>query len=176
MNVHKSPAPAGRVDSIHLHPKERGAPLRSAEGIELVAGKGIVGDERCFGRLSRTPEKPSRRQVTLIEREQIAEHAVALGLEKIAPGAVRSNIETRGINLISLLGRQIQIGTAVLFLYEPREPCPRMDAICPGLRARMMNNRQGVLAEIVRSGSIRCGDAITVLEIGATGQIGRAHV
>jgi MOSC domain-containing protein YiiM len=99
----------------------------------------------------------------LIEREQIAEHAVALRLGSIPPGAVRSNIETEGVNLVSLLGRQIQIGSAVLSLYAPREPCAQMDAICQGLRALMLNNRQGVLAEVVRSGSIRRGDAIVVL-------------
>jgi MOSC domain-containing protein YiiM len=155
--------PAGVVASLHLHPMEPGTPLPSTETIELVVGKGIVGDTRYFGRLSRTTGEPSRRQVSLIEREQIAEHAVAVGLEAIPPGAVRSNIETRGINLVAIVGRQIQIGSAVLQLYAPRDPCPKMDAICQGLRALMMDSRQGVLAEVVRSGSIRCGDAITVL-------------
>jgi MOSC domain-containing protein YiiM len=35
-----------------------------------------------------------------------------------------------------------------------------MDAICQGLRARMMDQRQGVLAEVVRSGRVSVGDAI----------------
>ena len=163
MKTHSSPALPGHVASLHLHPVESGAPLQGVEAVEIAAGKGVVGDTRYFGRLSRSTGELSRRQVTLIEREQIAEHAVALGLEAIAPGAVRSNIETEGVNLVSLLGRQIQIGGAVLFLYEPREPCAQMDAICQGLRALMLNNRQGVLAEVVRSGSIRRGDAIVVL-------------
>jgi MOSC domain-containing protein YiiM len=163
MNTHSAPALLGQVASLHLHPAEDGAPLQSVESIELVAAKGIVGDARYFGRLSRSTGQPTRRQVTLIEREQIAEHAAALGLPAIPPGAVRSNIETEGINLVSLLGRQIQIGDALLFLYAPRDPCSKMDAICQGLRARMMDNRQGVLAEVVRSGTIRCGAAIRVL-------------
>jgi MOSC domain-containing protein YiiM len=37
-----------------------------------------------------------------------------------------------------------------------------MDAICRGLRALMENNRQGVMAEVVQSGTVRPGDAITV--------------
>ena len=163
MKTHSSPALPGHVASLHLHPVESGTPLQGVEAVELAVGKGVVGDTRYFGRLSRSTGEPSRRQVTLIEREQIAEHAVALGLETIPPGAVRSNIETEGVNLVPLLGRQIQIGSAVLFLYEPREPCAQMDAICQGLRALMMNNRQGVLAEVVRSGSIQRGDAIVVL-------------
>ena len=160
MNTAPSPAPLGRVASLHLHPRESGAPLQAVEIVELVEGKGITGDARYFGRLSRDTGQPSRRQVTLIEREQIAEHATAFGLPAITPGAVRSNIETAGINLIALLGREIEIGEAVLRLYAPRDPCAKMDAICQGLRARMMDQRQGVLAEVVRSGQIRVGDAI----------------
>ena len=123
-----------------------------------------MGDNRYFGRLSRDTGQPSRRQVSLIEREQIAEHAAALALPGISPGAVRSNIETRGVNLIGLIGRQVQIGDAVLFLHSPRDPCAKMDAICQGLRARMMNQRQGVLAEVVRSGKVRVGDGIVIRE------------
>jgi len=160
MNAPSSPALPGHVASLHLHPAEPGAPLQPIETIELVAGRGIQGDTRYFGRLSRDTGEPSRRQVTLIEREQIAEHAVSLGLPSISPGAVRSNIETTGINLISLLGREVEIGGAVLRLYAPRDPCAKMDAICQGLRALMLNSRQGVLAEVVRSGTIRVGDPI----------------
>jgi MOSC domain-containing protein YiiM len=35
-----------------------------------------------------------------------------------------------------------------------------MDAICQGLRERMMDKRQGVLAEVIRAGKIRVGDPI----------------
>ena len=160
MNTAPSPAPLGHVASLHLHPAESGQPLQSVETIEVVESRGVAGDARYFGKLSRDTGQPSRRQVTLIEREQIAEHATGLGLPAIAPGAVRSNIETAGINLIALLGREIEIGTAVLRLYAPRDPCAKMDAICQGLRARMMDQRQGVLAEVVRSGSVRVGDSI----------------
>jgi MOSC domain len=160
MNSNTSPALPGHVASLHLHPAEPGEPLQPLETIELVSGQGIQGDTRYFGRLSRDTSEPSRRQVTLIEREQIAEHAVSLGLPSISPGAVRSNIETTGINLISLLGREVEIGGAVLRLYAPRDPCAKMDAICQGLRTLMLNSRQGVLAEVVRSGTIRVGDPI----------------
>ena len=162
MNATPSPALSGRVASLHLHPAEPGAPLQAVDAVELVAAQGIQGDTRYFGRLSRDTGQATRRQVTLIEREQIAEHAVALGLPSIAPGAVRSNIETSGINLIALLGRQIEIGEAVLRLYAPRDPCAKMDAISQSLRERMMNQRQGVLAEVVRPGTVRVGDRIVM--------------
>lgn len=160
MNATDSPAPPGRVASLHRHPAESGAPLQTTAFLELIAGRGIEGDIRYFGRLSHHTGQPTRRQVSLIEREQIAEHAAALGLPSLAAGAVRSNIETTGINLISLLGSEVEIGSALLRFYAPREPCAKMDALCQGLRALMMNNRQGVLAEVIRSGTIRVGDPI----------------
>jgi MOSC domain-containing protein YiiM len=143
----------GRVASLHLHPPEPGTPFRPVPEIEVVAGRGIAGNPRYFGR-------PTRRQVTLIGREQIAEHAATLGLETIAPGAVRSNIETLGVDLMAWLDRDVQVGDAVLRFYAPRTPCHKMDAVCPGLRAQMEDGRQGVLAQVRVSGRIREGDII----------------
>jgi MOSC domain-containing protein YiiM len=162
MTIRESAPPPGRVSSLHLHPQDPELPMQSVQAIEAVESKGILGEPRYFGKLSRSTGHPSKRQVTLIEREQIAEHAAALGLESIPPGAVRSNIETSGIDLVSLMGKEIQIGEAILLLYAPRDPCSRMDAICQGLRELMMNNRQGVLAQVIRSGKIQVGDSIQV--------------
>jgi MOSC domain-containing protein YiiM len=148
------------VVSLHLHPAEPATPLQSVDEINVVSGKGILGEPRYFGKISRSTSNPSRRQVSLMEREQIAEHAAALGLEWIPPGAVRANIETEGIDLIQYLGKRIRIGDAILFLYEGRLPCGQMDAICMGLRTLMENNRQGVLAEVIQSGVIRRQDLI----------------
>ena len=150
----------GRVASLHLHPLDSKNALQTVQELELVAGGGIRGDARYFGRVSRSTGELTRRQVTLIEREQIAEHAATMRLKNIPPGAVRSNIETIGIELLSLLGRHVVIGGAILHFYEPRTPCAKMDALCQGLREAMKNNRQGVLAEIVQSGVIRVGDSI----------------
>jgi MOSC domain-containing protein YiiM len=155
-------AVSGRVASLHLHPAEAGGPLLTVDEIEVVERKGIRGETRYFGRISRRTGKPTRRQVSLIEREQIAGHAATLGLQSIPPGAVRANIETLGINLVALVGKQIQIGDAVLFLYEPRIPCGQMDLICAGLHDLMKDNQQGVMAEVLRSGKVRTGDPIAL--------------
>src|SRR6266478_3684830 len=112
----------GRVASLYLHPLKAGDPLEPVEAIDVIEAKGILNEPRYFGRLSRKTGQLSQRQVTLIERDQISQHAKALGLASIPPGAVRSNIETQGINLIALLGSEIEIGEAVLLLYAPRRP------------------------------------------------------
>jgi MOSC domain-containing protein YiiM len=155
----------GRVASLHLHPVNPGEPLQHVEAIDVVANKGILGEPRYFGRVNSDTGKPTRRQVTLIEREQIAEHAAALGLETIPPGAVRANIETLGINLIELAGQPIEIGDAILLLGEPRTPCGKMDAICAGLRALMEQGRQGVLAEVIKSGRITVNAPIRLAKL-----------
>ena len=88
-----------------------GEPLHSVNEVFAQAGQGIVGDWRIFGRKNQKGE-PSHRQVSLIAREEIARHAAALGLPEIPPGAVRSNIETLGVDLLSFLGREVEIGGA----------------------------------------------------------------
>jgi MOSC domain-containing protein YiiM len=153
----------GTVASLHVHPPKPGGPLLMVDSLTLVLEKGIEEDTRYFGRISKSTGRPGRRQVTLIERELVAEHAVALRLPRLPPGVVRSNIETTGIRLNALLGREVEVGTALLFFYELRIPCRQMDDICRGLRALMEEGRQGVLAEVRRSGVVRVGDAIRVL-------------
>ena len=142
----------GRIVSLHIHLGKGGELMVSADSLQLEARKGIVEDKRYFGK--------SKRQVTLIEREQLHAHADALGINGIGPGQARANIETSGINLHALLGREVQIGEAVLLLYEDRTPCYKMDAVCQGMRKLMENGKQGVLAQVMKSGVIKIGDTI----------------
>ena len=160
MNVPDETGTLGRVRSLHAHPEQPGAPMRPVPQFHAVAGRGLEEDGRYFGRTSRSTGEPSRRQVTLIAREEILTHAQALGLADIPPGAVRSNIETEGVDWVPLVGQQVQVGEAVLLLYEARTPCAKMEAVCAGLRRRMEGDRQGVLAQVVQSGRIAAGDPI----------------
>jgi MOSC domain-containing protein YiiM len=152
----------GVVGSLHVHSTRSTEPMVDVTGLTLVAEKGIQEDKRYFDRLN-SAGRPRRRQVTLMEREQISEHADALNLPEISPGAVRANIETRGISLIECIGKELQIGEAVICVYEARTPCSQMDVIAKGLRELMENSRQGVLAEVIQSGTVRIGDKIRVL-------------
>lgn len=150
---------SGTVASLHLHPAIAGEPLEAIDTVRVVAKKGIEGNGG--GRLF---DRGSKRQVTLIEREQLVEHADALGHPGFAPGEARSNIETEGIDLIALEGRQVQVGGVTLLLYAPRTPCWKMDELAPGLRDRMENGRQGMLAQVLTSGTIRTGDSIEPID------------
>ena len=162
MSVSRPEVICGSVASLHIHAASAGQPLTSVPSIEAVEEMGIRDDPRYFGRRTADGE-PSSRQVTLMEREQMAEHAVALGVQCLPPGTVRANIETFGIRLVPLVDKTIQVGDAILYLTKPRDPCEKMDRACQGLRALMNNHRQGVLARVVRSGTIRVGDLVTLL-------------
>ena len=150
-------AAPGRVASLHLHPVASGGPFSEVSSVELVPGQGIRGNPRYFNR-------GSRRQVTLIEREIIAEHAAVLDADLFAPGAVRSNVETEGVSLMQWLDCEVQVGEALLLFYAPRTPCHKMDQLLPGLRARMENGRQGVLAQVLQGGRVQTGDSIKLVK------------
>ncbi len=154
----------GRVASLHLHPNQTGDFFKAVEYFNLEIHKGIVENPRYFARRSRNGDL-SKRQVSLIAREQITQHAEHLGLGQLEPGIVRSNIETAEIDLITLIGEHIQIGeSAVLFLYEARTPCFKMDKIATGLKDLMANGRQGVMAQVIQSGRVKIGDEIRLVK------------
>ena len=150
----------GVVASMHVHPPVAGTPLLRLEMLELVEGKGIRQDTRYFNRKSRSTGEPSKRQVTIIARELIHQHSMELGIPSLEAGVVRANIETTGISLEKWIGCEVEMGQARLLIHDYRTPCPKMDAIHPGLQENMKNGRQGVLAQVVKSGVVRVGDPI----------------
>ena len=114
----------GLTASLHLHPAIAGDPLSPVKEFTVIAGKGIEGNGE--GRMF---DRNTRRQVSLIEREQLRKHAETLNHSGFAPGEVRSNIETEGLNLAELIGHNVRLGQAKLRIYEPRTPCHKMDLL-----------------------------------------------
>jgi MOSC domain-containing protein YiiM len=133
-------------------------PMEELSEADMIFDKGLAG---CIhGR------KQSQRQVLLMEFETIQE----LGL---APGMVKENITTMGIDLGSLRdGQRLEIGNAVLEVTEPCHPCDRMDEIWQGLREEL-RGRRGILCKVITAGRIKKGDSIQALaaaEISADSQ------
>lgn len=116
----------------------------------FVADLGLEGCRHARAR--------SRRQVLLIEQETLGQ----LGL---APGAVKENVTTRGIDLSSLTrDSRLRLGDEVeLWITGPCTPCGRMDEIQDGLQEEI-RGRRGVLAWVKRGGVVRVGDPIVVVE------------
>jgi len=114
----------------------------------LVEGKGVAGS---VGR-------SSRRQVTLIERENWDQ--CMRDLESSAdPKGRRANIMVSGIRLAKTRGRVLLVGSTRLAIGGELTPCERMDEVVPGLRAAMKSEwRGGVFAQVLSGGEIAIGD------------------
>lgn len=135
-----------------LHPKDHFSrvPLQSAN---LIEGKGIEGD--------RKGDNPAR-QLNIMSRETLDELA-AEGFQT-APGQMGEQIVVSGLDVNSLPeGTQIQIGAAVVEVYKPRTGCDRFEAI-QGLPRSQAVNRLGVIAGVIKSGTINVGDAVAVVD------------
>jgi MOSC domain-containing protein YiiM len=123
------------------------APLVPMERVEAIAETGLRGDRHA---------KPgSHRQVLLIGQEILDQ----LGL---APGQVREQVTVRGIDLDRLaLGARLRIGSALLEIANPCQPCERMDEIRAGLKDTLVG-RRGRFVRVVESGSFAVGDPLVV--------------
>ncbi len=123
-------------------------PMREMSEVEVIKDKGFKG---CIhGR------QGSKRQVSLIDCE-------TLGKFGLAPGVVKENITTRGLDFQLLAtGNVLRIGDCVLEITEPCNPCARMDEIRMGLQQELRGQR-GWLCRVEETGMIRRGDRIEVL-------------
>ena len=151
---------SGKVASLHLHPQEPGESLTAVQSIELVEGKGIQGNPRYFGRVSRSTGKPSRRQVTLIEREVWDALLHETGSDA-PPSTRRANLMVSGISLANTRKRVLRIGETRLEIAGETKPCERMEDAVPGLRAAMYDDwRGGAFAKVLTGGEVRIGDVV----------------
>jgi MOSC domain-containing protein YiiM len=124
-------------------------PMEEVDEVEVVVNKGFRG---CIhGRPG------SKRQVSLIDRETLHK----LG---VAPGMVKENITTQGMDLQALsTGQILRVGEqCVLEITGPCHPCARMDEIRMGLQEKLRGQR-GWLCKVNVGGRIRRGDGIEVL-------------
>jgi MOSC domain-containing protein YiiM len=136
--------PVGEV--LHLFQAAgHGQPVRECAEASAVENKGF---EDCVkGRPG------SSRQVLLVDVGTLEEFS-------LAPGQIKENITTRGINLAALLqGNRLRVGEALLEVTGPCAPCDQMDAIRQGLQAAL-DGRRGILCRVIETGTIRRGDAI----------------
>lgn len=136
----------GTVASIQICDAHR-APMRKLVSVSVIENLGLEGDRHAI------PD--GSRQVLFMDEETL--HRLDL-----PSGAVKENITTRGIDLMSLApGTQLRIGPAVFELTKPCTPCSRMEEIRPGLQEELEGQR-GMLGRVIRGGVIRAGDAIVV--------------
>ncbi|MFH5823305.1 MOSC domain-containing protein [Georgenia sp. AZ-5] len=133
-------------------------PTTDADRVELVAGKGIVGD-RFFGKAAHMDAA-----VTLIAVEALEAMAGELGTGPFDPLLTRRNVVLRGAHLAPLLGEEFTLesrGESVrLRGGRPANPCAWMDQVlAPGAHAAM-RGRGGLRCRALSDGALHRGPAV----------------
>lgn len=149
---------AGRLLGIARHDRPKGA-IETIAHAQVTPERGVEGDFR--GAL-----KPGRnkRQVTVMA---LADWQAALDEVKGEPldwSVRRANLLVDGVALPHMPGARIAFaGGLVLEVTGETEPCERMDAIRPGLRAALTPEwRGGVTTRVIAGGSIAIGDEVRI--------------
>ncbi len=139
---------------------EKELPLTSVDSIAAMAGRGLTGDRYAEGKGvgQHGPAKPEQ-EVTLIEQEAItgAGQEYKLAFTHLD---TRRNLLTEGVPLNHLVGKTFRVGEVLLRGIELCEPCGHLEKLtCAGIK-RSLIHRGGLRAQIVRSGTIRVGNAV----------------
>jgi MOSC domain-containing protein YiiM len=148
--------PVGRVEAIWIA-EHAGAPMRSLDRVEAVAGNGLAGDRYATGAGHWSAMRRAGDGLTLIEGEVVDRVVASHGIE---PGGTRRNIVTRGLKLDELIGRDIRIGAARCHVVRRCEPCSYLDGLLGTSVLADLVHRGGVRVEILRGGRIAVGDRV----------------
>jgi MOSC domain-containing protein YiiM len=147
----------GRVRWIGLRPA-RQVQLLCVEQVQAIAQRGLEGDRVAGG-------GHSKRQVTLLQHEHLGVVAALLERENIDPALLRRNLVVSGINLLALNRARFRIGTAVLLGTGPCHPCSRLETNLGSGGYNSMRGHGGITAQVLESGIIRVGDAVSLLSV-----------
>lgn len=153
----------GRLEQICLR-QQKGAPCISVKTVEAIALRGLQGDHTAQ-RVSRKA-LGSNRQVTLIQAEHLPLIASLSG-KPVEAAWLRRNLVVSGLNLLaakSLFQDQplyLHIGTAVLEVTGPCEPCSKMETLLGLGGYNIMRGHGGVTARVRVGGVLSVGDAVT---------------
>ena len=125
--------------------------------IEVLSGKGILGDRHFHD------YNNHKGQITLIEKENI-DYYNNKYKSKIPYTDFRRNIVTEGIELNSLVKKEIEIGTIKILPYELCKPCLHLEQMVSGKDIiKEFLRRGGLRCEVLVSGKVKIGDKIKIL-------------
>jgi MOSC domain-containing protein YiiM len=137
----------------HARPK---AAMEVVDAVAVTREGGIAGDYRGGMR-----GKPYKRQVTLIERRDWDAACLLVGVD-LPWEERRCNLLVDGLDLAQVPGTRLRIGQdLVLEITRECDPCERMEALAPGLKAALLPDwRGGACAMVIQGGAIAVGDVI----------------
>lgn len=124
----------------------------------LKRNKGIIND-RYYENFKKKYE-----QVTLIESEKISNFNNNIK-SKFNYKDFRRNIITTGIDLNKMINKKIQINNVVLKIHQLCQPCRYLqNKLSVDNLVKLLTNKGGVRAEIVKSGVISTFDEIKIIK------------
>ncbi len=124
-------------------------PTLEVTEVECVAGRGICGD-RFFDF-----KENYKGQITFFAQETFEALCAELKLSGKSPGLSRRNVVVEGVDLNTLVGVEFEIQGVRFFGTSPCAPCYWMDqAFAPGAE-HFLQNRGGLRAQILTSGTLR---------------------
>ena len=148
----------GTLAGIARHGRPKGQ-MEMVDHVEVTVEGGLHGDFRGVVK----PGGKGRRQVTLMERGDWDAAMVDVG-HSIAWSERRANLLVDGLDLPQIPGVRIHVGNVVILeITRETDPCERMEALAPGLKAALLPDwRGGACSRVLVGGTIRVGDIIEV--------------
>ena len=135
-----------KVVNLFRAPKRRAA-MEELRQARVVENAGLDGG--AHARLG------GKRQVLLIDIETLRSF-------DLAPGMVRENITTEGLEVNALkAGQKLRMGEVELEVSLVCEPCDQIEALRAGLQEEMIG-RRGMLCRVLRGGTVKQGDPIAL--------------
>jgi MOSC domain-containing protein YiiM len=135
------------VVGLFVSPERGSGRSEPRERVRAIESQGFEGCAHA---------NPPRREVLFVSQQ----HLDALGVE---PGAIRENVTVEGVDVHTWpVGQRVQVGDALFEITMVCDPCQKMDALRPGLRA-LLEDRRGMLAHVVEGGEVALGDEIVLL-------------
>ena len=131
------------VRHLFRAPKKR-LPMEEVPEARAISNHGLEGCAHA---------RPGQREILIVDGE-------TLDAVNLAPGIIRENITTVGLNVNGLeVGRRLRVGSVYLEVTGICTPCDQLERVRPGLR-RELWGRRGMLCRVVEGGTIRQGDVI----------------
>ena len=150
--------PDGRVLEIWLT-GAAAEPMRRVTAVEAVAGRGLAGDRYALGGGTWAQYPNLEKQVTLIDRDDVAAVAAETASDLTA-GDTRRNLVTTGIDLPDLVGHWFAVGDALLFGMKRCPPCAHLERLTGAKLVKAMLHRGGINAAVFVGARVAEGAAV----------------
>lgn len=144
----------GVVKAICICPVA-GEAMQEVSEVEAIASQGLVGDRYATGEGSFNRDQQGSRQVTFM-------NAIFFEGSGFEFKDSRRNIFVEGVELMWLIGREFQVGSARFRGVKYCDPCRRPSKLSGNSRSfqEVFFDRGGVIAEVLETGAIKVDDAV----------------